>query len=93
MSKSSFCAISVGFVVICFFPAASNEQHVADLDVTALSRGANIDALVFAALVQLLPGDGVVVIGVVVDAFLVGVAAVVEENAASSDAVLGPVMD
>lgn len=93
MPQASTCAVSIAFAVVRFFPATADEQHVADLDVAALGSGADVDALVFAALEELLPGDGVVVEGVVVDAFFVGVAAVVEEDAAACDAVLGPVVD
>jgi hypothetical protein len=46
-----------------------------------------------ATLAQVFVGDGVVVVGVVVDAFDVGVAAVVEKDAAAGDAVRSPVVD
>jgi hypothetical protein len=93
MSERSFCAVSIRLAIVCFFPAAADEEHVADLDVAALSCGANVDALVLTALVQLFPGDRVVVEGVVVDALFARVAAVVEEYPAAGDAVVGPVVD
>jgi hypothetical protein len=58
-----------------------------------LRSRSNIDALVFTALVQFFPGNGVVVVWVVVDAFLVRVTAVVEQDAAAGDAMLGPVVN
>jgi hypothetical protein len=93
MSERSFRAVSIRLAIVRFFPAAADEEHVTDLDVAALSCGTNVDALVLAALVQLFPGDGVVVEGIVVDALLAGVAAVVEQDAAACDAVVGPVVD
>lgn len=44
-------------------------------------------------MVQLLPGNGVVVVRVVVDAFLVGVTSVIKKNTTSCDTVLSPVVD
>jgi hypothetical protein len=64
-------------VIVRFLPATANEEHVTNLDVAALSRRSDVNTLVFAALIQLFPRDGVVVIRVVVDALLVSVAAVV----------------
>jgi hypothetical protein len=93
VSERSFRSVFVAFVVIRFFPATTDEEHVAGLDVAALSSRANVDALVLTALVQLLPGNRVVVIRVVVDAFLVRVASVVEEDSSSRDTMLGPVVD
>jgi hypothetical protein len=93
MPQTSLRAIRIAFAVICFFPTTSDEQHVADLDVTALSSGADVDTLIFAALEELFPGNGVVVERVVVDAFFVSVATVVEEDASARNAVLCPVVD
>lgn len=70
--------ILVALAIVRFFPAAAHKKHVAGLDVAALGNRPNVDALVFTALVQLLPRDGVVVVGIVVDAFFVGVASVVK---------------
>lgn len=91
--QSSLSAIGITLAVIRLLPATSNEQHVTNFDVAALSCGADVDSLVLAALKELFPRDGVVVERVIVDAFLVGVATVVEEDAAACDAVLGPVVD
>ncbi len=55
--------------------------------------GADIESLVFAAGVELGVRNGVVVEGVVLDSFFVGVGAVVEEDAAAGDPVRGPVVD
>lgn len=93
VSQRSFRAVSVSLVVIRLFPAASDEQHISNLDVAALSCWSDVDTLVFATLVELFPGDRVVVIRVIVDAFLVRVAAIVEEYAASRNAVLCPMMN
>lgn len=93
MAKRYFAADFGGAGIIRFFPAAANEEHVADLDVAALRCGADINALVFTALVELLPGNGVVVVWVVIDALLVRVASIVEKDAAAGYAMLGPVVD
>ena len=77
MSKSSLASIFIALAVVRLLPSAANEQHISRLDVTALSRGTNIDSLVLAALIQVLPRVGVVVVGVVVDTLLVCVAPVV----------------
>lgn len=89
----SFSSFFIRLAVICFFPAAPDEQHVAGFDVAALSCGPDIDALVFTAVVEVFEGDGVVVVGVVSDSFFVGVASVVEEDAAAGDAMFSPVVD
>jgi hypothetical protein len=49
--------------------------------------------LVLPTLIELLPGDGVVVVGVVVDALLVRIAAIVEQDTSAGDAMFGPVVD
>lgn len=91
--KCGFAPFLRALLVIRLFPTAANEQHIADSDVATLRSGPDVDALVLAALVELLPGDGVVVVGIVVNALLVGVATVVEEDASARDAMLGPVVD
>lgn len=93
MAQRGSRALGIRLAVVRLLPARADEEHVADFDVAALSGGADVDSLVFAAGVELVKGDGVVVEGVVGDAFFVGVAAVVEEDAAAGDAVLGPVVD
>lgn len=93
MGHRSFDSLFIGLSVICFFPAASNEKHVSGFDVAALSCGPDVDALVLSALVEMFEGDGVVVVGVIDDSFFVGVASVVEEDAAAGDAVVSPVVN
>jgi len=77
MSKSSLASVFVTLAVVGLLPPAADEQHISRLDVTALSRGANINSLVLAALIKVLPRDWVVVVGVVVNTLLVRVAPVV----------------
>lgn len=91
--QRSLCADFGGLGVVCLLPAAADEQHVADFDVATLGSGSDVDALIFAALVELLPRDWVVVVGVIVDASFVGVAAVVEQYTTAGDTVFSPVMD
>lgn len=93
MTQRRLGPILIALAVICFFPAAAHKQHVAGFDVAALSNRPDVDALVFAAAVKLLPGNRVVVIRIVVDALFVRVASVVEEDAAACDAVFGPVVN
>jgi len=93
MSERSLRAIGIALAIVRFFPAAADEEHVASLNVAALSCGANVDTLVLAALVQLFPRDGVVVERVVVDALLARVAAVVEKDAPAGDPVVSPVVN
>lgn len=93
MGHRSFSSFFIALAVICFFPATSNEEHVSGLDVAALSCGSDVDALIFAAVVEFLEGDGMVVVGVVGDSFFVGVASVVEEDAAAGNAVVSPVVN
>jgi hypothetical protein len=92
VAKRSFRTVSIAFVVVCLFPAAADEKQVSYLDVTTLSSWPNVHTLVFAALVQLFPGNWIVIVWVIIDAFFVRVPTVVEENSTSCDAVLGPVM-
>jgi hypothetical protein len=80
-------------VIVCFFPATSNEQHVSNLNVTTLSSGPDVNTLVLATLVQFFPRDRVIVEWVIVDALLACIATVVEKNAASCNAMLCPMMD
>jgi hypothetical protein len=93
MPQRSLRYIFVTLVVICLLPSASIEKHISGFDIAALCRGSDVHALIFATLVELFPGDGVVVVRVVVDAFLVFVASVVEKDAAICYAVLGLVVD
>jgi hypothetical protein len=92
VAKRSFRAIGIAFAVVRLFPPAADEKQVSNPDITTLSGRSNVHALVFAALVQLFPGNWVVVVRVVVDAFFMRIATVVEKNSTSCDAVLCPVM-
>lgn len=93
MPSRSLIPRIITLTVVRLLPPTANEQHITDLDVTALCGRSNIDTLVFAALVQLFPGNGIVVERIIIDAFLLRVASVVEQDAATSDAVLCPVVD
>lgn len=73
--------------------AAADEQDISDPDIPALCLRADVDALIFAALVQFFETDGIVVVGIVLDPLLVGISAVIEQNTSSGDAVFGPVVD
>ena len=79
--------------MVRFHPATPHEQQIPDLDIPAQRFGPDVDTLCFAAPVELGVGDGVVVVAVVGDVVGVGVAAVVEQDAAAGDPVLGPVVD
>lgn len=74
-------------------PARAHEEDVPDLDIAALRGREDVDALVFAALLEFGEGDGVRRGRVVGDAFGLGVAAVVEQDGAAGEAVRGPVVD
>lgn len=87
------CPLVRRFTIVRLDKPAADEEDIPRFDVAALRRRADIDALVFAALVQLFERDRVVVVRVVLDALAVRVAAVVEQDAAAGDAVLGPVVD
>ena len=67
-----------GIVVFC--EAGADEEDVADLDVTALGCGADVEALVFADCYEVVVGDAVGCGGVVFDSLFGGPAAVVEED-------------
>jgi len=79
--------------VICLDEAAADEQDISDPDIPALCLRADVDALIFAALVQFFETDGIVVVGIVLDSLLVGISAVIEQNTSSGNAVFGPVVD
>ena len=55
VSKSSLASIFITLTVVGLLPSAADEQHISRFDVTTLRRGANIDSLVLAALIQVLP--------------------------------------
>jgi len=79
--------------IIRLLPPATHEKHVTNLNVTSLSCGTNVYTLVFSALVEFFPGDGIVIERIVVDAFLVCVASVVKEDASSCDTVFSPMVN
>lgn len=79
--------------MVCLRKTTSDEQEIPDFYIAALCFGADVDALVFPALVELLVGYTVGVVGVVYDAVSVGEGAVVEEDTTARDAVGGPVVD
>ncbi len=93
MSQCQFSILLVTLTIIYFLPATSNEKHIADFDVATLRCRPDVDALVFTAVVQLVPGDFVVVVWIVADSLFVCVAPVVEEYAATGDPVFGQVVD
>lgn len=47
--------ILIGLAVIRFLPAAANEQHITDPDVSALRCWPDVNPLILSALVQLFP--------------------------------------
>lgn len=73
--------------------AAPDEQDIPDPDIPALRLRPDIDTLILAALVQFFEADGVVVVWIVLDSLLVGISAVIEQDATTGDAVFGPVVD
>ena len=79
--------------VIRLDEAAADEQDISDPDVAALRLRPDVDALIFAALVQLFETDGIVVVRVVLDSLLVRISAVIEQDAPTGNAVFGPVVD
>lgn len=79
--------------VIGLDEAAADEQDISDPDVSALCLRPDVDALVLAALVQFFETDGIVVVRVVLDPLLVGISAVIEQDAPTGNAVFGPVVD
>ena len=93
MSQRSFRAIGIGFVIVRFFPAAADEQHVSDLDVAALRSGSDVNTLVFATFVKCLPRNWIVIVWIIINALFVCVASVIEQYSTPSDTVLSPVVD
>lgn len=89
----SLRSVLVRLAVVSLLPTRSDKQHVSDLDITTLRRGPDIDPLVLSALVQLFPRNWVVVVGIVIDALLVGITSVVEQHAAPRDSMFSPVVD
>lgn len=79
--------------VVGFFPAATDEQDVADVDVAALGGGADVETLGFATCRELRVGNGVAIEGIVSYALTAGVGAIVEEDSPAGDTVLRPMMD
>lgn len=73
--------------------AAADEQDISDPDVSALCLRPDVDALVFATLVQLFETDGIVVERVVLDSLLVRIPAVIKQDAPTGNAVFGPMVD
>lgn len=96
--------------VVRLDPAAADEEHVADLDISALGGGTDVNALVQAALVELLllvsmkvvktgagethfVADWVVVVRIILYALLLCITSVIEQDATTSNAMLGPMVD
>lgn len=65
VSFRGFFALGVGKVVVAIYPAGPDQQNIADLDVSSLACGQDIDALVFCAVEQVGKGYGVSCIRVV----------------------------
>ena len=79
--------------VIRLDEAAPDEQDISNPDVPTLGLWPDVDPLILTALVQFFETDGVVVVWIVLDALLVGIAAIVEQDASTGNAVFGPVVD
>ena len=92
-SQSSLCALLLRLVVVRIDKSGANEQDIANLDITTVARWPQIDALALGRLLQLIVGDGVVDVWVILDAVGLCVAPVVDEDTASTDAVVSPVVD
>lgn len=83
----------VALAIIRLLPPTANEQHITYFDVTTLCGRSNVDTLIFAALVQFFPGDGIVIERIIIDALFLRIASVVEQNATTSNTVFCPVVD
>lgn len=79
--------------VVGFHKPAPDEEDISNFDIAALSLRPDVDSLVLAALVQLFKTDRIIVIRIVLNALLMCIAAIVEQNTPTGDAVLGPVVD
>lgn len=86
-------ALFGGDLVVALDEARADHEDIADFDVAALGLGADVEALLARAGLQVREGDRVRGVGVVGDVVGVGVVAVVEEDGAAGDAVGGPVVD
>ena len=76
-SQCQACALIRRLAVVSFYESTPDKKEVPDLDVSALRLWSDVDALVFSASVELIPGDAISIVRTVYDALLVGVASVI----------------
>ena len=81
------------FAKVCLDETASDEKQVSDLYVSTLCLRSYVNTLVFTTGFQFGVGYSIRLVGVEGDTFLLAVGFVVKENAASGDAVVGPVVN
>lgn len=86
-------ALLAGFLVVLVDEAGADEDDVADLDVAALGGGPDVDALGFAAGLEVGVGDAVGSVAAVSDVLRLRIGPVVEEEGPTREAVRGPVVD
>jgi hypothetical protein len=86
-------ALLAGFLVVLVDEAGADEDDVADLDVAALGGGPDVDALSFAAGLEVSVGGAVGGVEAIGDVLRLRVVPVVEEEGAPREAVRGPVVD
>lgn len=94
LSGSQVGPLFRGFVEIGGREPDAHEENITDVHVAALRRGAEIDALVLRASLDVGQGDDVVGMRVIQGglATLLGIGPVVEQDAAAGNTVLGPVV-
>lgn len=80
-------------LVIPLYKPGANHEDVSDFDVAALRLRTEIDALVRGAGFEVVKGNGVRRIGIIVDVVDVRIMAIVEQNATARNTVNSPVVD
>ncbi len=79
--------------MVCFDESTPDHQDVSNSDISTLSLRTDINALIFATLIQLFIADWIVIVRIVLNSLLVGVPTVIKEHASTGDSMFGPVMN
>lgn len=81
------------FAVVRFDKAAADEQNVPKLYIPTLRFWTNVNSLIFAALIELLVGNSMGFIWIVLYALLMRVGPIVQQDATACNPMLGPMMN
>lgn len=91
--ERGFGALVGGGLVVGVYEAGADEQNIPDTHIASLRFWTEVDTLSFCHLLQLCDGNGMVIIGIVLDPIRLSIPPIIDQNATRTNSMITPVVD